>query len=307
MAKPKGKTSGTSKGASTKADNARALAAALKQKQADRDKQQRLIVGGILAVIAIALIGVIAWLIFNNPSSAKNLEKNVQESENVPSIFNADGSITFGKKGAGEANATPGATTVDLYHDFMCPGCGAFENANAPMLQQLVNSGEINLRLHPLGWLDSTSPLPPFTLDANQKNDGYSSRAQAAAIYIAQNAPDKYLAFMAAMYKPGNQPSEGVPGKSTSGGYDPATGTDAKIVEHALEAGVPKAVAEASVKGEYAEYARRVSQMVSRLGKLQGTPSIWINDKEYGYFDYKGVKNSVPTTEEFKADILAGG
>src|SRR5699024_7464938 len=46
---------------------------------------------------------------------------------------------------------------VTTYVDYMCPACGAFEQQYGTMLENYVGSGDINLQVYPINFLDGTS------------------------------------------------------------------------------------------------------------------------------------------------------
>jgi protein-disulfide isomerase len=264
--------------------SAKELAEALRAQQATRDKRTRLIFGGLIGAVALVLVLVVVFIIVNNPNSEANLKEKIHESGETPSLFNEDGSFTVSKNGGGKDKAIKGAVNVEIFNDFMCPSCGQFERSYGATLDELVESGKVNLIFHPLAWFDRTSAL-----DANGNNDKYSTRAGAAAVYIAQNAPDKYMAFVQSMYSVANQPCEGVIGTEEAkrscsrpeGGYDKTVGSDEKIKEHIVEAGISKQIAENAVSGKYENYIRAVSDYISGLKKIKGTPAIFINNEEY--------------------------
>ena len=103
------------------------------------------------------------------------------------------GGVVFGKDllptetpalGSGETPvpskvARDGKTAdVLLYVDFRCPVCRIFEETNAELLQQLVQSGAVTLEVHPLTFLDKVSA-----------GTQYSSRAAGAFACTVQEDP----------------------------------------------------------------------------------------------------------------------
>jgi len=62
-----------------------------------------------------------------------------------------------------------GPIAVDIYIDFMCPFCRAFEERHGPAVDELLARSLITLVYHPLGILDRLSTTR------------YSTRASAAA------------------------------------------------------------------------------------------------------------------------------
>src|SRR5699024_3033328 len=97
------------------------------------------------------------------------------------------GGIPFGAEGAGSTNE--GAPEVDIYLDFMCPYCGDFEQVNGQDLAQAAADGEATIIYHPLNYLDRFS-----------EGTEYSTRTAAAFAYVANEAPDQALDFMAALF-----------------------------------------------------------------------------------------------------------
>jgi protein-disulfide isomerase len=284
-----------------KAEQARALAEALRAKQEAADRRNRFVFGGVLGGIAVALVVVVAWMFINNPNSEANLRKKIDEVAVAPTNFNNDGSFTVSANGGGKENAISGAINLEIYNDFMCPSCGYFERTYGSTLRELVESKKVNLIFHPLAWFDSTSALDEKT----KTNDKYSTRAASAAVYVAQYAPNKYLDFVEQMYAEENQPCEGYKGKNkecarSEKGYDPEVGSDSKIVEHIEAAGISKDVAQAAVDGTYSDYVEAVSAYVghSKKRKITGTPAIYINDKLFDLKTWEGKP------EDFKAAVL---
>jgi protein-disulfide isomerase len=67
--------------------------------------------------------------------------------------------------------AQPGVTTpvLDVYEDFQCPPCRAFEKANGGVIQQLADQGKLKVVYY------------PFTIFSGQPQQANSTRAWAAA------------------------------------------------------------------------------------------------------------------------------
>ena len=89
--------------------------------------------------------------------------------------------------------------TVDLYEDFQCPNCKAFEDESGSTLAQLVADGTVQARYHGMAFLDTSA------------NDQYSTRAlNAAAVVVAAAGPEAFQTFHDLLFA--NQPAEGGPG-----------------------------------------------------------------------------------------------
>lgn len=168
----------------------------------------------------------------------------------------------------GYNNPVKGVPTVGIYVDFMCPGCGSFEQSNSNNLEKMVDAGQINVEYHFMNFLDRAS------------NDKYSTRTASAAAYIAQKSPEHLLKFVSKLMSPGIQPEE------NSG----STPSDADIVKYAESVGVPKNVAKEAVKAGYADWISAVNAYTIKrpslynisgdyAGKSMSTPAITVNGK----------------------------
>jgi protein-disulfide isomerase len=99
----------------------------------------------------------------------------------------------------------PTATaTIDLYEDFLCPGCAGLYRAYDEQMRAAMERGDLRVRYHMLPMLDRYSNPP-----------GYSSRAANAAIAAAEGG--MFVPYYTSLYAA--QPAEG------SAGY-----TDAQLV-----------------------------------------------------------------------------
>ena len=165
---------------------ARAKAKELREQQNKNDKRRKLFLqGGIgLAVVAIAAIFTL--------TIATSAPKEGPRPANMAS----DGIVLSGAGMAGvlsEAGSPgadpvanmpmPGSSTVsiEVYQDYLCPACKAFDEANAQQIQTLVEAGAATLEVHPIGMLANQS--------AGTK---YSIRSTAAAACVANYSPDTF-------------------------------------------------------------------------------------------------------------------
>lgn len=70
--------------------------------------------------------------------------------------------------------AGTGPVVIDMYEDFLCPGCLALEKRDGNAIVTALNDNKITVKYHMLGWLD-----------ARTKPEGYSTRASGAALCAA--------------------------------------------------------------------------------------------------------------------------
>ena len=229
------------------------------KKKARRDKIIR--VSALVSVIAvlIGLTGYIAVTAHNKKDSDGWTQASTQLT---PKNFDEHGAFQVKSD-----NLKSNATRVDDFFDPLCPGCGAVHRASGDRMKELVKSGDIDLRLSPVSFLDEAS------------TDKYSTRAINAFVTVAENSPEHALDFLTALYRKDFQPQEG----TQNYGQKPVT--DQAIVEAAVGAGVPTDVAKTIPEHRYADWIKKTSEkQVKRSDLFPGgfsTPAIFIGVK-YG-------------------------
>lgn len=226
------------------------VAAAKKQAQAQVNAQQRRM--AVMWIIAgVVLVGLFAALVafivrenqISGPTAEGQLEATVA-SDNGGFGFAAAGL----NEGLGEA-----PVRVDVYLDFMCPYCGIFELSQSETLNELRAEGLIDLYYHPISFLDRFS-----------NGTQYSTRAASAAVLIAEEAPEAYLAFLQGMFE--NQPAEGTNGLN-----------DSQIQEIATAAGVPADVVAKIPDYAYADWVTATTDKASGEDNITFTPALVVN------------------------------
>ncbi|MDR1033770.1 MAG: thioredoxin domain-containing protein [Bifidobacteriaceae bacterium] len=260
------------------AERARVRAEALKAKQQAKDRKLRLIIGGIVLLVAIGVIALILVLVgeFNSKQDEVEQAKTdtlnaVINSENKVTGTTENGGIPIGKDGVFSSNE--GVPVVAVFSDFMCPGCGQWSRANETYYIDKAKNGEITLELHPVSLLDSQS-----------KEDQYSSRATEFFWNIAQNDPKNALAVFEALFSSDFQPEE-------NDKYVEVT--DAQFVELAKKAGVSDAIAEKAVDKAYSTWTTEVTSYFTANYDIV-TPSVYVN----------GVRTADTSQATIDADIL---
>lgn len=214
-------------------EEARAAAQRLRAEQERAARRQRTMVISLVAVVLVAFGGLAFWIIKQQPEPLEALPDFSEveaplDGVNVPAVASNGRGIVVGQEGvAGDPTSTDGAAELTVYLDFMCPICGAFEQTNGADLTQLREAGDVVIEYRPVSILDRTS-----------RGTQFSTRAATAAAFVADEAPEHFVAFNDAMFV--QQPSEGSTGLS-----------DKEIADVAREAGVPDAVAAAIGDGSY--------------------------------------------------------
>lgn len=215
--------------------------------QAARHKrnQRVLTVGGGIVIVGLLVAIVLAVV---NASSSDGTSTRRGGGEAVVPAGVVDGAIPVGEAGA--------PVTVDLYYDYMCPACGAFEAGNADDLTRVVEDGTAQVHLRVMNFLDAQS-----------NGTEYSTRAGNAVATVADAAPELVWDFHNALYA--NQPTEG------SGGL-----TDEEIADIAAGVGVPAEVTDAFADGTYDSWVAQSNTAAGEDG-IQSTPTVKINGEVF--------------------------
>jgi protein-disulfide isomerase len=142
---------------------------------------------------------------------------------------------------------------VDVYEDYLCPACRAFEADAADTFDQLADDGDVQVRYHPVAILDRLS------------DDEYSTRAAGAAAVVADAAGvEAFTDFAAALFA--QQPDEGGPGLG-----------DEELIELAEEAGASGEEVAAGIRDRrFDDWVARATDEASQAG-LPGTPWVLVD------------------------------
>lgn len=257
-------------------DAARAEALTLQKKQQSREKRNRVVVLSILGLAVIGLVIAVVMILSEGQKSA------MEKVEDIPAGVVEDTGIPVGEDGVA-GTSTEGAKTLDVYVDYMCPICGQFEAINAASITEMREAGDVTLVVHPVAILNR----------ASQGTD-YSTRAAAAAGWVADQAPEQFSAFHEAMFA--SQPEENSPGLS-----------DEQIAQVAEQAGVPADVAAgiadgqaADTYGEWADASTEVAQTNEALLDERGgfgTPNVLIDGEKFQGWQAQGALTQAITGE----------
>ncbi len=213
---------------------------------AAQQARRKLIIVRVSGVVIVALLVAIGWAVFNAASGGD--ETAAPERVVTPANLTDGGAIPVG-----EADAP---VTVEIYYDYMCPACGAFESANGEELDRLVEDGTARLELRPISFLDRAS-----------NGTEYSTRTANAIATVADGAPDRAWAFHSALYAA--QPEEGTDGLD-----------DERIAEIAEEAGVPADVVDRFGDRTYDGWVATVTKEAFDSG-VTGTPTVKIDGQKF--------------------------
>jgi protein-disulfide isomerase len=148
--------------------------------------------------------------------------------------------------------------TIDIYEDFLCPGCGQFEQAYHQRLAQAAADGTARVVYHPVAILDELS-----------EPAGYSTLAAGATFCAAQAGI--FPRFHDSLFA--TQPAEGGPGWTSAQFQQLSRDLGAgDSFASCMQAGTDRRVAAST------EIARRFISGLRPDGRF-GTPSVVVNGK----------------------------
>ncbi len=171
-----------SKKRSTAAAHARQRAAAeraaqMRAQQQKQERRRRLAVYAGVVVVAVALIALIVWAV---------------TGDDKPTTPPDGATDTYGL-----AYGDPSAPLqVEIYEDFLCPACGAFEAEMGSDLTEAGDAGEVFVIFRPVAILDRASSTDYPTRAAN-----------ALAVVLDAEGPEVAKTFHDLLYE--RQPTEG--------------------------------------------------------------------------------------------------
>jgi len=226
--------------------------------RARAQRRRRTAIGGSVAAVLVVVALVVVYLVQSSrtaPSANAAVPAHVVDGTVIP---------------VGSAKAP---VTVDLYEDFQCPNCKAFEAATGTTLAKLVADGTVQARYHGMAFLDTSA------------NHDYSSRAlNAAAVVVDAAGPTGFQKFHDLLYA--HQPAEGGSGL-----------TDEQLVEYAVQAGANAGAAAAGVEQRtYGDWVRTATDQASKDG-VTGTPTVRVNGKALADLSASGLSAAVKAAQ----------
>ena len=287
MSKKRPSTQGTAKsGNPTPAQAGRAAKIAAIKREEEAKKRVTI---AIVAVVSVVVLGVVTALVVNalrTPTDDPSTPISTAAATEAPTDAPTQPAATPTGPAASTYSFTYGSgkVQVDVYFDFMCPGCGGFERINGEDLKELADNDTITLQFHPMSFLDRFS-----------QGTQYSTRAANAFVAVADQAPDKAQNFAALLWE--NQPEENSVGLS-----------DEQIASFAAEAGVPDAVITTFVSLEYATWIEQSTQAALAAG-VEVTPGFVVNGEWISGKKGQATAWAVSTPGTVKAELerLANG
>ncbi|MDQ4214440.1 DsbA family protein [Microbacterium sp. ASV81] len=250
--------------------------------QQSRVRIMRRVLIGLVAVLVVgAAGGAVAWAVGSAVSKPSLSPSNMHDDGVV--VSKADLTVAAGPAATPTASPTPAGTTapaspapsptasagavdIHIYVDYLSPGAGEFERANAKQLATWIDQGAATVTYHPVA-----------LLTANSNGTKYSLRAASAAACVASSQPDVFYAYNHALLA--DQPKLDSDGK-----------TDAELATLADASGVKdsKGVRDCISKSSYASWVKDATTRAldgplpgSKKLVLTGAPTIVVNGQAY--------------------------
>ena len=166
--------------------------------QQSRARLMRRIIIGAVAIVAVVAIGTAIAMAVTSSVSEPTLTPKGMDGDGIVVNNITDASTqavpatpepTESEAGATaeptpEPTVTPSAVDVHIYVDYLSPGAGEFERANARQLAGWIAEGAVTVTYHPVSMLTASS-----------NGTKYSLRAAAAAACVASHSPDQFYTF----------------------------------------------------------------------------------------------------------------
>ncbi|MGB4135449.1 MAG: thioredoxin domain-containing protein [Microbacterium sp.] len=248
-----------------------------------RARLARRVIIGAVAVLAVGAIGsAVAWAVGSSVSkpllNPKGMDGDgvvvhevtrAEQQQGAP-----DGTPSPDASGAGQtATPTPapeptaaGTVDIHIYVDYLSPGSGDFERANARQLSGWISEGAVSVTYHPVALLNASS-----------NGTKYSLRSAAAAACVASFAPDHFYAYNHELLT--TQPKVDTDGP-----------TDVELADLAGAVGVGsvKQVRSCIEEGDYVSWAKEATARAlkgplpgTKDLVLDGTPMVIVNGQTY--------------------------
>jgi protein-disulfide isomerase len=154
-----------------------------REREARKRRRRIRVVAVVTGLTVLVAAGAVATLLRHHGSAPKIVQVGSRFAGPYAPVTISSDSVTMARPGVSKP-------VLDVYEDFQCPPCRAFERANGGVIQQLAALGKIKVVYH------------LFTIFSGQPELADSTRAWAAA----KCAPaDKWVAYHNALF--GGQPA----------------------------------------------------------------------------------------------------
>ncbi|WP_340540511.1 DsbA family protein [Nocardioides sp. GXZ039] len=220
--------------AQAKAEARAARLAEIKKAEKAAERRRNLMIAGV-AVVVLAILGGVFYFVSRS--------NDVEATDAGSSKYG----VTIGSKDAPH--------TLVIYEDFLCPACGALEEATGERLTKLADEGKVLVEYRPFTLLDRFGP--------------YSAEsASAFGVVLEESGPEIAKKFHDILYA--NQPAEDA---------ESFPGSD-WLIEKAVEAGADEAAVRPGIEEGENDWAKEATKEAFEAG-VQGTPTVLLDGETF--------------------------
>lgn len=250
---------------------ARERARELRAQHRKRDRRRRFaITAGVVGGVLVAGL-IVAFVLVTSLRPATRGPQNMQSdglkvgegflAVRTPALAVGDTPV------ASEPNPSD-VVDIQIYYDYLCPNCGAFEERNGDQLREWIENNAATVEYH---------PIAIFT--AKSQGTQYSLRAANAVACVAELSPDHFFTFHEALFA--DQPEENTPGFS-----------DEELLAIAEDAGVDHLgnVEKCINTQRFRAWVNEATQRAlagpiagTEVASVASTPTIIVNGEEFTY------------------------
>lgn len=250
---------------------ARERARELRAQHAKRDRRRRIgVVLGVVGGVLVAALVVTVVLISSVPRQTRGPQNMQSDGIKIGADFTAarTPALRAGETPVASAPNPTDVVDIQIYYDYLCPNCGAFEERNGAQLRDWIESNAATVEYH---------PIAIFTSKSNGTQ--YSLRAANAAACVAELSPDQFFDFNQALFA--DQPEENSDGLS-----------DEQLSRIARDAGVENAgnVEKCIEAKRFRTWVNEATQRAlagplpgTDVDSVQSTPTIIVNGQLFEY------------------------
>lgn len=251
-----------------KREAAREQARILREEQKKKDRRNKFFLQGGLILGSLAIIALVTVLIINGvkpagPGPANMRSDGIQIGQGF--VAKATPALASGKEPVPN-EAEEGVVDIQMYIDYQCPFCQAFELTNGEYLSGLIENGGATVEVHPISFLDRAS-----------LGKKYATRAANAAACVANFSPNQFWDFNRILFE--NQPPENTEGL-----------TDDQLIELTTQASVESAddVSTCITEQTFSSWVGAATSRAaagpipnSDVAQITGTPTVIVNGQKY--------------------------
>ncbi|AOS61860.1 protein-disulfide isomerase [Actinoalloteichus hymeniacidonis] len=242
-------------------------AAAAKALKSDGGGKKNPVLIGVVVIVVIA-IAVIGGVLLTQDREEE------QAADTIPVVEHGDHPVTR-EAGAVLVGQEDAGVVIDLYEDFLCPGCAQFEEIYADQIDSALADGSIQVRYHMLPMLNDSDAAP-----------GYSMRAANATLCAADE--DQFVNYHASLFAA--QPGSG----ST-------VWNDDQLIALGEELGIDSPEFPVCVRnGENASQvteelvtADATEHLQNEEGRFAGTPLISVDGERFDFRDSEWLNKAI--------------